>query len=103
MADRQYLEQLSKLLADDGRLIEAGWVGMRLLVVPLDAPAIQLNDLRYAFMAGAYHLFSSIMTVLDPGAEETDADLRRMALIHQELDTFRKELELRVAKSAGSA
>lgn len=103
MADRQYLEQLSKRLADDGKLIEAGWLGLRLQVIPLDAPAIQLNDMRYAFMAGAHHLFSSIMTVLDPGAEETDADLRRMDLIHQELETFRKELELRLAKPAGKA
>jgi hypothetical protein len=99
MADRQRLEQLSKRLADDGKLIEAGWVGMQLHAVPLDVSPVQLNEMRNAFMAGAQHLFCSIMTILDPGAEPTEADLRRMDLIHQELDAFGQELERRVAKS----
>ncbi len=29
MADRQFLEQLTKRLADEGKLIEAGWVSLR--------------------------------------------------------------------------
>ena len=103
MADRHYLEVLSKRLADDGRLIEAGWVAMRLLAVPLDAPAVQLNEMRQAFMAGAQHLFSSIMTILDPGADPTTADLRRMELISDELETFGKEMELRVSRPAGTS
>lgn len=103
MADRHYLEVLSKRLADDGRLIEAGWVAMRLLAVPLDAPAVQLNEMRQAFMAGAQHLFSSIMTILDPGADPTTADLRRMELISDELETFGKEMELRMSKPAGTS
>jgi hypothetical protein len=103
MADRQYLEQLTKRLADDGKLIEAGWVAMRLHVVPLDASGVQLSEMRLAFMAGAQHLFSSIMTMLDPGVDEIPADLTRMDLINQELDAFRHELELRVAKPKGSA
>lgn len=103
MDDRHYLEVLSKRLADDGRLIEAGWVAMRLLAVPLDAPAVQLNEMRQAFMAGAQHLFSSIMTILDPGADPTTADLRRMELISDELETFGKEMELRMSKPAGTS
>ena len=103
MADRHYLEVLSKRLADDGRLIEAGWVAMRLLAVPLDAPAVQLNEMRQAFMAGAQHLFSSIMTILDPGADPTTTDLRRMELISDELETFGKEMELRMSKPAGTS
>jgi hypothetical protein len=103
MADRQYLEQLTKRLADEGKLIEAGWIAMRLHVVPFDASGAQLSEMRLAFMAGAQHLFSSIMTMLDPGVDETPADLNRMDLINQELDAFRHELELRVAKPAGKA
>lgn len=61
MADRQFLEQLSRRLADEGKLIEAGWVGLRLAAVPLNAPAAQLEEMRNAFMAGAQHLFSSII------------------------------------------
>lgn len=103
MADRQFLEQLTKRLADDGKLIEAGWVSLRLHAVPLNAPAVQLDEMRNAFMAGAQHLFASIMNVLDPGTEPTDADMNRMSLIAAELETFGKELELRVAKASGSA
>jgi hypothetical protein len=103
MADRPYLEALTKRLADEGKLIEAGWVGLRLFVGLENAPPAQLDTMRLAFMAGAQHLFASMMSMMDPGTEETEADLRRMDLIHEELETFRKELELRAARSKGSA
>lgn len=93
MADKQFLQQLSKKLADQGNLIEAGWVGFRIAAMPQGASQAQITDTRYAFMAGAAHLFSSIMTVLDPEAEITEDDMRRMDLIHQELEAFGKELE----------
>jgi hypothetical protein len=103
MADRGYLERLTKQLADDGKLIEAGWVALRLAAMPPDAPPVQLTEMRMAFMAGAQHLFSSIISMLEPGSDETPTDLRRMDLIHKELEAFRKELELRVGPSKGSA
>jgi hypothetical protein len=102
MADRAYLEQFARKLADEGKLIEAGWVGLRILCVPQTASPAQIDDMRLAFMAGAQHLFVSIMTILDPGTEETAADMARMDLIHRELETVRKELELRVARPKGS-
>lgn len=103
MADRQFLEALSRRLTDDGKLIEAGWVGLRLMAVPPNAPAVQLDEMRMAFMAGALHLFSSIMTILDPGLDETEADLRRMGQINQELEAFGEELKLKAARPQGSA
>jgi hypothetical protein len=103
MADRQFLERLTKDLADEGRLIEAGWVSLRLACVPLNAPKTQLDEMRNAFMAGAQHLFASMLGMLDPGVEETPDDMRRMELIHNELEAFRAELELRVAKAKGRA
>ena len=102
MADRQFLEQLSRRLADEGKLIEAGWVALRIQAIPLNAPAVQLQEMRLAFMAGAQHLFASIMSMLDPGLEETPADLTRMDLIHKELAAFEQELRLRMTKPAGS-
>lgn len=102
MGDRAYLERLSRELTDKGKLIEAGWIGLRLAAVPLDAPAIQLDEMRNAFFAGAQHLFSSIMTILDPGAEPTDKDLERMDLINSELQAFIKDFELRHIRSRGS-
>ena len=86
---------LSKKLADDGKLIEAGWVILRGMAVPPDAPLLQLNEMRMAYMAGAQHLYSSLMTIMDAGTEPTAADLRRMELIHNELEAFRKEMEMR--------
>ena len=71
MADRQFLERLSKQLADEGKLIEVGWIALRLSVIPLDASAVQLSEMRMAYMAGAQHLFSSIMHALDPDTEPT--------------------------------
>jgi hypothetical protein len=95
--------KLSKRLSDQGRLIEAGWILLRAMAVPPDAPEVQVNEMRYAFMAGAQHLFGSIMSTLDPGEEPTNADLRRLDLIHNELEAFRKEMELRHGRAHGSA
>jgi hypothetical protein len=98
----EMLEALSKRLADEGKLIEAGWVGLQLAAVPADAPQVQVDEMRMAFMAGAQHLFASILTILDPGEEPSDADMRRMDLINKELAAFRDELELRVTRAQGS-
>src|SRR4051812_41549537 len=89
MADRVYLERLTKELVDKGQLIEAGWVGLRLAAIPLDAPPMQLEEMRNAFFAGASHLFSSVMTFLEPGNDEpTEKDLDRFSLIHDELNAY---------------
>ena len=103
MADRAFLERLTRELADQGKLIEAGWVALRLNAIPLNAPGQQLHEMRLAYMAGAQHLFTSIMSMMDPGSEETDADMRRMDLINNELEAFRDELKLWVGKTKGSA
>jgi hypothetical protein len=102
MADRAFLERLTKELADQGKIIEGGWVALRTACIPLDAPPAQLHEMRMAYIAGARHLFTSIIAMLDPGTEETEADFRRMDLIHAELEAFRGELELWVAKAIGN-
>lgn len=88
--------ELSKQLTDRGKIIEGGWLGFRLAVVPENAPAIQVDEMRKAFWAGSLHLFSSIMSILDPGAEPTEKDLRRMDLIHRELMEFEDQLRAQV-------
>jgi hypothetical protein len=103
MADRAHLERLTKELADSGKLIEVGWVGLRLACDLIDAPQDQLREMRMAFFAGAQHLFGSVMNIFDPGEEPTDADLRRMGLIHTELDAFIKDFALRHTPTKGTA
>jgi hypothetical protein len=103
MADRAFLERLSRELADQGKLIEAGWVGLRIACDLEDAPKIQLEEMRNAFFAGAQHLFSSIMTILEPDAEPTDKDLERMDLIARELEKFINDFSLRNLPTEGKA
>jgi hypothetical protein len=86
-------EKLSRELADKGMLIEAGWLALKAVWLSPDAPAQQVKDLRWAYMAGAQHLFASLMGALDTGEEPTPADLKRMDLIAAELEAFRQEME----------
>lgn len=103
MADKAFLERLSRELADQGKLIEAGWVGLRIACDLEDAPKIQLQEMRQAFFAGAQHLFSSIMTILEPDAEPTDKDLERMDLIDKELRAFINDFTIRNVPTEGNA
>lgn len=86
------IDEISKRLTDEGKLIEVGWAAMRLCVLPPDASPTQISEMRKVFFCGAQHLFASIMGILDPGAEPTDKDLDRMSLIHTELEAFRMEV-----------
>ena len=102
MADRAHLERVTRDLIDSGKFIEAGWVSMRIACDLVDAPADQLREMRMAFFAGAQHLFGSILSVLEPGDEPTEKDLKRMDLIHTELQDFIKDFELRHVPTKGS-
>lgn len=101
--DRAHLERLARDLTDKGKIIEAGWVGLRLAAIPLDAPAVQLKKMRGAFFAGAHHLFSSMMAIMDEDAEPTSADLRRMSLINDELHSFYEMFQLQHLPARGVA
>ncbi|WEF52529.1 hypothetical protein AFIC_001020 [[Pseudomonas] carboxydohydrogena] len=84
-------------------MIEAGWIGLRIAAIPLDAPAVQLDEMRNAFFAGAQHLFYSIMTILEEGSDATDNDLKRMDLIDRELRAFINEYTVRNVPPEGNA
>jgi len=100
---RHQLETLTRHLTREGKLIEAGFAGLRIACKLEDAPANQLHEMRCAFFAGAQHLFASIMAVLDPGSEPTDADMERMAEIDAELRAFIQDFELRHLPTGGNA
>lgn len=85
---RALVDELTKKLIDEGKLIEAGWTSYDKLVLSSDAPQIQRDECRIAFFAGAQHLLGSIMGMLDPGTEPTQKDLERMTQIDSELRAF---------------
>lgn len=98
------LEKLSRDLTDQGRLIDAGWIGFRRVVLAAEMPPAQLEEMRNVFFAGAQHLFSSLITILDPGeVEPTEADLARMDLIAAELKAFLEIFAARHLPVEGSA
>lgn len=79
-------------LAKKGLIVEGGWQAMRAIAIPPDAPEVQLKSMRMAYYGGAQHLFSAIMSIMDPDDEVTPKDLERMTQIHNELEAWRKEI-----------
>lgn len=102
MADTEFLKRRIAELTDQGKIIEAGWVGFRLQAIDPEAGKVQLEFGREAFFAGAQHLLASIMTVLDDGEEATERDLKRMDLISQELEIFITDYAKRHGLQEGS-
>ena len=78
------------------KYIERGWENYRQMVVPADASPVQIDETRRAFYAGAAVLFHTIMRVLDPSDEPTEADLANMDDISRELDAFGQEIDKHV-------
>lgn len=76
-----------KSIADNGQIIETGWLALREVSLK-DAPAFQVSEMRKAFFSGAQHLFACIINTLDEGSEPTEADMRRIELIHAELELW---------------
>jgi hypothetical protein len=93
---------LTKKLAEEGKLIEGGFAAMQIIMLD-GAPREKIDEMRIAYMAGAEHLFSSMIAIMDPGEEPTEADLKRMDLIHAELQGWRDVLAARVGKTGGHA
>jgi hypothetical protein len=99
----QEIEDLCRELADRGKIIEAGWLSLKMTTIPADAPQVQLDEMRNAFFAGAQHLFGSIMGLLEGGEEATEKDIRRLSLINSELNSFLDEFKAKHLKAGGRA
>lgn len=87
------VEGLIKRLTDEGRIIEAGWIGLRYSVLPMDCSEVQLREMKKAFFSGAAHLLASIGSFMDDGTEPTENDLRRMEMVEVELMGFQDSLK----------
>ena len=93
MRNSDLVDRVTKAAIDNGQLIEAGWLGLQHAFMPPEAGAVQIREMRQAFFAGAQHLFASIISTLEAGTEPTDADLRRMSNIHEELHAFVEQMK----------
>lgn len=100
---RTVIDEVTKMLTDRGQLIEAGFISLRTMVIPEDAPPEQIACMREAFFAGAQHLFGSIMSFLDPGKEPTDRDLQRLDKVNAELQRFIEQFKLQHTEMKGRA
>jgi hypothetical protein len=91
------VEYLTKTVAKDliskGLLIEGGWKIYESVACPPNTPAWQREEMRTCFFAGAQHLWASIQSTLDPEAEPTEMDMKRMELIDNELRQFYEQMK----------
>lgn len=90
---RELHKEAVGLMLDEGTVIETGFRALRLLMPP-DAPESMVRQMRKAFFAGAMHVWSSMLAVLDQESQYTENDLRRMIGIQSELNKFSVELEV---------
>ena len=101
MAKPTDLVHAARELTSQGKLIEAGWLGLRAATIPQDAAPLQIEEMRNAFFAGAQHLFASILSILDPGTDPTEADMARMNANQAELDAFIDDFKARRLPTRG--
>lgn len=85
--------ELTRMLVDDGKLIEGGWTTLRMVALPADAPEAQVRELRKAFFLGAHHLWLSLYEIpeQDKGPAASDKEMARLEQIQNELEAFRLE------------
>lgn len=70
-------------------IINDEWDSYRRQVIPATAPAVQLQESKRAFYAGAQTLFHALVKIMDPSSEEpTERDMRVMDSIDRELREF---------------
>jgi hypothetical protein len=83
---------MTKALADEGKLIEAGFTVFAAKVMHKDAPPEQRQEMQLAFMAGAQHVFAAVMNILDgdESEEAIELELNRLDKIHEELELWRE-------------
>lgn len=91
--DREMERRATLAAADQGRLIEHGWLGLRAGWISDDAPAQQIDEMRNAFFAGVQHALAAMAMIGEDGEEASTDELRRMEGVERELDRFFEEFK----------
>lgn len=102
--ERLALDTMHRLV-DEGLGVEGGFAALCIMEgIKPDNPMVPLA--RHIYFAGAQHIWSTMMTMLDPGPKETKRDMLRMDKIEAELEKYRLGVEAAYAatmKTKGSA
>lgn len=70
------------------QLMAEQWDSFARAVLPKDAPAVQRQEMRRAFYAGAQGILHGVIAALAAESEPTDEDLCVMANLEIELSEF---------------
>jgi hypothetical protein len=75
------------------QITESGWRVFDEQVLPPFTAQSDRKMYRRAFYAGAQTVLAGMVRSLDPSGTPTDADVRRMVAIGDEIDAFFKDVE----------
>ena len=70
------------------QLMAEQWDTFARAVLPKDASAVQRQEMRRAFYAGAQGILHGVIAAFAPEGEPTDADLALMGNLERELSDF---------------
>ncbi len=70
------------------QLMAEQWDQFARAVLPPNAPAVQRQEMRRAFYAGAQGILFKVIQSFAPESEPTDADLQVMTDLERELSDF---------------
>jgi hypothetical protein len=79
-----------------GTVIDSGWQLFKACFPP-EMPPEQINAWRNCFFLGAQHMLSSVIVILDPEKEATEADLVKLDSIVGEMNDFEETLRAAAA------
>lgn len=91
----EIVDKATKQFIAEGRLMESGFTAYCIMCLPDDTSEAIIEAFRTAYFSGAQHLWATVMRILDPGGEPTEADLVRMDKIDTELREFYDEMKQR--------
>jgi hypothetical protein len=83
---------ISKIMAQNGKIIEGGWIAARAGMYKDVTDPETLKLMRECYMGGAQHLFSTVIQALSAGDEVSLSDERMMESIVTELDNWYEEM-----------
>jgi hypothetical protein len=75
------------------RYIQEQWNDYLTRVLPKDASAIQRQETKRAFYAGAHSILMGVVAAVSPGDEPTDADIQILEDIQAEAEAFAADVK----------